>query len=110
MRRHKAPYVFGGIGFLVICISLCGSAGAQNATGQVGVAGFGKSEAKALPPGGAAPRTADGHPDLSGVWFPGKMGREDLTAESSPERLQFDPKVTPEEKPPYQSWAAERVK
>lgn len=110
MRRHKAPYFFGGIGFLVICILLCGSAEAQNATGQVGVAGFGKSEAKALPPGGAAPRTADGHPDLSGVWFPGKLGREDLTAEGSPERLQFDPKATPEEKPPYQPWAAEKVK
>jgi hypothetical protein len=74
------------------------------------VPGFGKANAKPLPPGGAAPRTGDGHPDLSGVWFPGKMGREDLTAEGDSARLQFDPKATPEEKPPYQPWAAERVK
>jgi hypothetical protein len=81
-----------------------------NGNGQVDVAGFGKSTAKPLPPGGPAPRTPDGHPDLSGVWFPGKMGREDLTAEADPARRQFDARVTPEEKPPFQPWAAEKVK
>ncbi len=29
----------------------------------------------ALPPGGPAPRTADGHPDLTGRWYPNKAGR-----------------------------------
>jgi hypothetical protein len=48
--------------------------------------------------------------DLSGVWFPGSMGREDLTAEADPARRQFDPKVTPEEKPSFQPWAAEKIK
>jgi len=108
--RRLAIQVFMAIGFFAVCHIFSGSAMAQNGTGQVSVAGFGKSNAKPLPPGGPAPRTGDGHPDLSGVWFPGKMGREDLTAEGSPERQQFNPKVTPEEKPPYQPWAAEKVK
>ena len=28
-----------------------------------------------MPPGGPAPRLADGHPDLSGHWFPNGAGQ-----------------------------------
>jgi len=115
MRRWIGVCVVMAMISLAVGAVLCGSANAQtksqpNGNGQVDVAGFGKSNAKPLPPGGAAPHTPDGRPDLSGVWFPGKIGREDLTAEADPARRQFDPKVTPEEKPPFQAWAAEKVK
>ena len=62
-----------------------------------------------LPPGGPAPRLADGHPDLSGVWFPGTTGHFDFI-NSPPAQRQFDPKVTPEERPSFQPWAAAKIK
>src|SRR5689334_15702986 len=66
-----------------------------------------KSKQQALPKGGPAPRTADGHPDLSGVWFQGTAGGFTYNPAL---RKQFDPKVTPEEPPPFQPWAAAKVK
>jgi hypothetical protein len=67
----------------------------------------GKSNSTPLPPGGPTPRTADHHPDLSGVWFPGQVGGFTFTEAA---RRQFDPKVTPEEPPPFQPWAAAKIK
>jgi hypothetical protein len=95
------------------------AASAQTKRDQVGVGkpvgdlsnpGFGNSNAKAMPKGGPPPRTADHHVDFSGVWFAGAMGVDDVTASGSDARRQFDPKVTPEEEPPFQKWAAEKVK
>jgi hypothetical protein len=62
----------------------------------------------ALPPGGPAPRSSDGHPDLSGIWFPGQTGGFDVS--DPPAQRQFDPKLTPEERPPFQPWAAAKIK
>lgn len=78
--------------------------------GELSVPGYGKGHGQPLPKGGPPPRTRDGHVDLTGVWFAGAMGVDDVTAAGSDARRQFDPKVTPEEKPPFQPWAAERVK
>src|ERR1700730_2906120 len=52
------------------------------------------------------PRTSDGHPDLSGVYFP---GAED------PDTFQVKGRVNtkfsgPEEKPSYQPWVVEKIK
>src|SRR5262245_1653106 len=56
-----------------------------------------------LPPGGAVPRTAGGHPDLTGRWYPnraGKMLQGGYQIDDSIMR-QFDPKVTPQEQPVF---------
>src|SRR6187401_2694861 len=51
-----------------------GQAAGQAAKAPVKIAGdFDKI--KILPPGGPAPRTADGHVDLSGRWYPNQAGR-----------------------------------
>ena len=78
-------------------------------------AGSGKAPSKALPDGGPAPRLPDGHPDFSGIWFVGSLGKEDAllvqsaATQGDPGVRPFDPKVTPEEKPSFQPWAAEKV-
>ena len=67
---------------------------------------------KPLPPGGAAPRLADGHVDLSGHWLPngagqGVSGRFGV----DPAALgQFDRRANPEEPPSFQPWAADKIK
>jgi hypothetical protein len=90
---------------LVVLAVECATAAAQEE--KKPEAGSSQPKLQVLPPGGPTPRTADGHPDLSGVWFPGSAGGYNTT--SSPAQRQFDPKVTPEEKPPFQPWAAAKI-
>src|SRR6202795_3151084 len=56
-----------------------------------------------LPPGGSAPRTADGHPDLSGRYYPNSPGRMLQGAYRIDETImrQFDPTKTPQENPVF---------
>lgn len=56
-----------------------------------------------LPPGGPTPRMADGHPDLTGRWYPNAAGKMVQVAYPVNKAAyeQFDPSVTPEEKPSY---------
>ena len=65
----------------------------------------GLEQVKELPPGGPAPRTADGHPDLTGRWYPNGAGRmlqrTYMTFFGKDVRRQFDPKVVQEEPPVF---------
>ena len=87
---------------------------AQTAAGQaakppVKIAGdFDK--VKILPPGGPAPRTADGHPDLSGRWYPNRAGRMLQSAYRIDNSItrQFDPAKTPQENPVFRPEAADK--
>jgi len=73
--------------------------------GDISKPGFGKvTELPLMPKAGPTPRTRDGHPDLSGIWFVGQLGTVDLTASSSPLARRFDPKVTPQADPSFQPW------
>jgi len=68
---------------------------------------------KVLPPGGPTPRMADGHPDFSGVWFPGVTGDGNLNdagLAGDYTLARRDPKQTPEPKPALQPWAAAKLR
>jgi hypothetical protein len=57
----------------------------------------------ALPPGGPAPRTADGHPDMTGRYYPNHAGRMlQVGYQIDPSIMeQFDRKATPQESPVF---------
>ena len=87
---------------------------AQNAPGQgakppVKIAGdFDK--VRVLPPGGPTPRAADGHPDLTGRWYPNQAGRMLQGAYRIDNSImrQFDPAKTPQENPVFRPEAVEK--
>src|SRR2546423_8301554 len=67
---------------------------------------------KVIPPGGPAPRLADGHPGLSGHWLPNGAG-QGVTCRYAvaPSALAtFAPKGTPETRPELNPGALEKCK
>jgi hypothetical protein len=86
----------------ILCIASNLAAQAGNASQPAQPA---KSKQQPLPPGGPAPRTADGHPDLSGVWFGGTAGGFTYNPAL---RRQFDAKA--EQPPQFQPWAEAKIK
>jgi hypothetical protein len=65
-----------------------------------------------LPPGGPAPRMADGHPDLTGRYYPNGAGRmlEGAYRIDQTIRRQYDPAVTPQENPVFRTDMAAKYK
>jgi len=114
MKRRLA-YCAGTAGVVVAGLSMVFMpVFAQNSAGQgakppVKIAGdFDK--VRILPPGGPAPRTADGHPDLTGRWYPNHAGRMLQGAYRIDQSImrQYDPAVTPQENPVFRPEAIEK--
>src|SRR5258705_12041358 len=82
---------------------------AQGAKPSVKIAGdFDKVHI--LEPGGPAPRTRDGHPDLSGRYYPNHAGRMLQGAYQIDETIirKLDPAKTPQENPVFRPQAADK--
>ena len=123
MKQNFGAYLTVVAGVLIFVCLVSASAqqkSDQQNSGQQKKAGYAapgyakKAPSKPLPDGGPAPRTADGHPDLSGHWYVGVLGKEDATLLGSfgvedPNVLPFDPKTTHEEKPSFQPWVIEKM-
>jgi hypothetical protein len=110
--KHHIPYRQGGV---IVCTAVLTVVLSLPATGQNSRnqnAQPGEYTINVLPPGGPPPRFADGHVDFSGHWLPngagqGVSGRFGV----DPAAIgQFDRKLTPEEPPSFQPWAAEKIK
>ena len=99
IRRLAYHATIAGAVLSLLCLSVLPAAAQEP--------GAAKAKSQSVPKGGPAPRASDGHVDLSGVWFPGTAGGFTFKPAL---RRQFDPKVTPEELPPFQPWAAAKIK
>jgi hypothetical protein len=77
--------------------------------------GGGATSSPASTPAGPVPRAADGHPDLSGVWWPGNdLTVRPLAPSPAPASAPAAPAAAPRPRPSfaslYQPWAMEKAK
>src|SRR5438552_479961 len=59
---------------------------------------------------GPPARLANGHPDFTGVYFPGAVPDPDHYSQEAQAHRTFDPKATPQEPPSFQPWVQEKIK
>src|SRR3989442_9028121 len=113
--KRRLGYCAGSAGIVLVGLSMvCMPVFAQNSARQgakppVKIAGdFDKLHV--LPPGGQAPRSADGHPDLTGRYYPNHAGRMLQGAYRIDQTImrQFDPVKTPQENPVFRPEAADK--
>jgi hypothetical protein len=115
MKAGFRSYLLSSAAALAVFCIVCIPAHAQRQGSGGGGTDSNVKAIKPLPKGGPTPRTADGHPDLSGVWFPGVTGDGNLNdvglgGSYNLVRQRFDPKKTPPEPIPFQPWAAAKLK
>jgi hypothetical protein len=108
MRRMRRPFGYcvasAGVLFAYLIVAPVFAQNLPRTGGKVpGPVAGGFDNVRELPPGGPTPRTADGHPDLTGRWYPNGAGRMLQVAYPVDPVVfrQFDAKATPEEKPSF---------
>jgi hypothetical protein len=98
----RAGFILGGVTLLLMPVVAQNAQDTQKPRDWSRIAGnFG--EVRVLPDGGPAPRTADGHPDLTGRYYPNRAGRMLQGGYRLGDEImdQYDPKVTPQENPVF---------
>jgi hypothetical protein len=103
MKRQLAYLV-------VLCVVITPVFFAQNGTRPPQKIAGDLDKVHVLEPGGSAPRTADGHPDLSGRYYPNQAGRMLQSAYRIDQliRRQYDPQATPQENPVFRPETADK--
>jgi hypothetical protein len=113
--KRRFRYCAGNAGLLVAGLGVVLTLTfAQDALAQAGKApqkiagGFDK--VKILPPGAPTPRAADGHPDLTGRYYPNMAGRMLQGAYPIDRTItrQYDPEKTPQVDPVFRPEAAKK--
>ena len=116
MKRWLRYAGSAGVVLAALCVvsmpMLAQNSPAQGAKPSTQHIAGGFDKVRILPPGEPAPRSADGHPDLTGRYYPNHAGRMIEGAYPIDRSItrQYDPAVTPQENPVFKPEAAAKFK